>query len=178
MMGDGVLLRDRSATAQSEACRTRVSFTVLGGVGAVSWRLAVSGSCRLRRWLVAAGGNFGVATSFEYRLHKVGPLVIGELTAFPFGAAWGPSRGPRRSSRQQTVYRCTTADPQSINPAPIMPLSGQHPWIGHRALNYPEFGVLAVCSCVYPRQPLPADGNPADRPRDPGADPSPWFGRW
>jgi hypothetical protein len=35
------------------------------------------------------GGNFGVATSFEYRLHKVGPLVIGELTAFPFGAAWG-----------------------------------------------------------------------------------------
>jgi len=35
---------------------------------------------------VRGGGDFGVATSFEYRLHKVGPAVIGELIAFPFAA--------------------------------------------------------------------------------------------
>ncbi len=34
------------------------------------------------------GGNFGVAVSFEYRLHPVGPIVTGGLIAHPFSAAW------------------------------------------------------------------------------------------
>jgi FAD/FMN-containing dehydrogenase len=29
------------------------------------------------------GGNFGVATSFEYRLHEIGPIVLGGLMMFP-----------------------------------------------------------------------------------------------
>src|SRR5215468_4518504 len=33
------------------------------------------------------GGNFGVATSFEYRIHPVGPTVIGGLIAYPFDQA-------------------------------------------------------------------------------------------
>jgi FAD/FMN-containing dehydrogenase len=33
------------------------------------------------------GGNFGVAASFEFRLHPVGPIVIGGLVAFPFAEA-------------------------------------------------------------------------------------------
>jgi FAD/FMN-containing dehydrogenase len=36
-------------------------------------------------WAVrGGGGNFGVATSFEYQLHPVGPQVIGGLIAHPF----------------------------------------------------------------------------------------------
>jgi FAD/FMN-containing dehydrogenase len=39
-------------------------------------------------WAVrGGGGNFGVATSFEYRLHPVGPRVTGGLIAHPFPAA-------------------------------------------------------------------------------------------
>jgi FAD/FMN-containing dehydrogenase len=39
-------------------------------------------------WAVrGGGGNFGVAASFEFRLHPVGPIVTGGLVAFPFAEA-------------------------------------------------------------------------------------------
>jgi FAD/FMN-containing dehydrogenase len=33
------------------------------------------------------GGNFGIASSFEFRLHPVGPMVSGGLAAWPFARA-------------------------------------------------------------------------------------------
>ncbi len=39
-------------------------------------------------WAVrGGGGNFGVATSFEYQLHPVGPMITGGLVAHPFDRA-------------------------------------------------------------------------------------------
>lgn len=39
-------------------------------------------------WAVrGGGGNFGIAASFEFRLHPVGPIVMGGLAAFPFAEA-------------------------------------------------------------------------------------------
>ena len=39
-------------------------------------------------WAVrGGGGNFGVAVSFEYRLHPVGPTVTAGVIAHPFAAA-------------------------------------------------------------------------------------------
>ena len=37
--------------------------------------------------LRGGGGNFGVVTSFEYRLHPVGPIITGGLVIHPFDAA-------------------------------------------------------------------------------------------
>jgi FAD/FMN-containing dehydrogenase len=42
--------------------------------------------------LRGGGGNFGVATALEYRLHPVGPIVTGGLIAYPFSAAWDTLR--------------------------------------------------------------------------------------
>jgi FAD/FMN-containing dehydrogenase len=38
--------------------------------------------------LRGGGGNFGVAASFQYRLHQVGPIITGGVIAYPFGEAW------------------------------------------------------------------------------------------
>jgi FAD/FMN-containing dehydrogenase len=47
-------------------------------------------------WAVrGGGGNFGVAGSFEFRLHPVGPVVIGGRVAFPFAEARQVLRGFR-----------------------------------------------------------------------------------
>jgi FAD/FMN-containing dehydrogenase len=47
-------------------------------------------------WAVrGGGGNFGIAASFEFQLHQVGPMVFGGLAAFPFSEARQVLRGFR-----------------------------------------------------------------------------------
>jgi FAD/FMN-containing dehydrogenase len=46
--------------------------------------------------LRGGGGNFGVVTSFEYRLHDVGPMIIGGLLVHPFARAAETLRFYRR----------------------------------------------------------------------------------
>jgi FAD/FMN-containing dehydrogenase len=48
-------------------------------------------------WAVrGGGGNFGVVTSFEYRLHKLGPEVLAGLVVYPFEQAPQVFEGYRR----------------------------------------------------------------------------------
>lgn len=49
--------------------------------------------------LRGGGGNFGVATSFEFRLHPVGPMVTGGIVAHPFDRARDTLRFFRECTR-------------------------------------------------------------------------------
>ena len=72
------------------------------------------------------GGNFGIVTSFEYRLHPVGPIVLAGpifhhlddarkvLRFYREFAASAPQKGARRSS--STTARAATADPARGRP--------------------------------------------------------------
>ncbi len=58
--------------------------------------------------LRGGGGNFGVVTSFEYRLHAVGPTILGGMVAYPLGKAKEVLRFYRELSKaapdELTVY--------------------------------------------------------------------------
>ncbi|HTI84837.1 MAG TPA: FAD-binding oxidoreductase [Acetobacteraceae bacterium] len=59
-------------------------------------------------WAVrGGGGNFGVATSLEYRLFPVGPTVTGGLIAYPFD-------GARQMLRSYRDFTATIPDEHSV----------------------------------------------------------------
>ena len=74
--------------------------------------------------LRGGGGNFGVVTSFEYRLHKVGPTVYGGAVFYPadqatdllrFYAAWTKELPDELT----TVFVFLTAPPEPFIPAEL-----------------------------------------------------------
>src|SRR3954451_5497380 len=83
--------------------------------------------------LRGGGGNFGVVTSFVYRLHPVGPIVLGGLLLYPATVAAGflallPARlprllprldggPPRRADRQPKPVGRTTGVIRALRPA-------------------------------------------------------------
>jgi FAD/FMN-containing dehydrogenase len=50
--------------------------------------------------LRGGGGNFGVVTSFEYRLHAVGPVVLGGMAAYPLAQTRNVLRFYREFNQQ------------------------------------------------------------------------------
>ena len=65
--------------------------------------------------LRGGGGNFGVVTSFEYRLHAVGPTILGGMVAYPLAKVKEVLRFYREFNRtapdELTTYAVLTTPP-------------------------------------------------------------------
>ncbi len=84
--------------------------------------------------LRGGGGNFGVVTSFEYRLHEVGPTVLSGLVFYPAEEARQVLAGYRAAcaaapDELTTLVNLTTAPPvpflpESVHGTPIIGVGG------------------------------------------------------
>ncbi|HZJ02617.1 MAG TPA: FAD-binding oxidoreductase [Thermoleophilia bacterium] len=87
-------------------------------------------------WAVrGGGGNFGVATRFEFRLHEVGPLVTGGLIAW----------SAEKADEVLEVYRdLTSTAPRELTAALIIRLAPPAPFIPEEWHGRPIIGML-IC---------------------------------
>jgi FAD/FMN-containing dehydrogenase len=73
-------------------------------------------------WAIrGGGGNFGIATSLEYRLHPVGPLVAGGVVMYPASQAHDVLRGYREVMTNAPEELSALAAFRSAPPAPFVP---------------------------------------------------------
>jgi FAD/FMN-containing dehydrogenase len=87
-------------------------------------------------WAIrGGGGNFGVATSFEFRLHSVGPEVLSGLIVHPFSEAKPVLDGYRRFIAQAPEELTVWVVLRKAPPLPFLP----EEWHGK------EVVVLALC---------------------------------
>jgi len=73
--------------------------------------------------LRGGGGNFGVATSLEYALHRVGPTVLGGLVFFPGEAARQVLTGWRNLTTTMPDELTSLVDLTTAPPVPFLPES-------------------------------------------------------
>jgi hypothetical protein len=87
-------------------------------------------------WAVrGGGGNFGVVTSFEYRLHEVGPIVVGGMALFP----------AERAAEVLRAYRDIMATaPDELTLAAVYLSAPPAPFVPKEAVGAP---MLAIAGC-------------------------------
>jgi FAD/FMN-containing dehydrogenase len=71
--------------------------------------------------LRGGGGNFGVVTEFEYRLHPVGPLIFGGILGWPLDQAADVLAFHREQTRGAPRELGITADFVTAPPLPFVP---------------------------------------------------------
>ncbi|HKQ61197.1 MAG TPA: FAD-binding oxidoreductase [Candidatus Polarisedimenticolaceae bacterium] len=92
-------------------------------------------------WAIrGGGGNFGVVTSFEFKLHPVGPQVTAGLIVHPFSAAKDVLAQYRRCVAQAPDELCCWVVMRKAPPLPFLPPE----------VHGTEVLVLAMCYCGDP----------------------------
>ncbi len=87
--------------------------------------------------LRGGGGNFGVVTAFEFRLHKFGPEVLSGLVVHPLGDAEGVLKEYRAALEVAPDELTCWAVMRKAPPLPFLP----EQWHGKEVL------ILAMCYC-------------------------------
>lgn len=87
-------------------------------------------------WAIrGGGGNFGVVTSFEFRLHEVGPIVLGGLLVHPFANAKAVLQGYREVMAKAPEELACWFVARKAPPLPFLPAE----------VHGTDVLVLAVC---------------------------------
>ncbi|HEY2635835.1 MAG TPA: FAD-binding protein, partial [Solirubrobacteraceae bacterium] len=94
--------------------------------------------------LRGGGGNFGVVTSFEFRLHPVGPILYGGMLMFP---------GPRAAEVTRAYRGFIAGAEDDIGGAVALLSAPDAPFVPEPARGQPVAGVVVVYT-----------GDPADGP--------------
>jgi FAD/FMN-containing dehydrogenase len=87
--------------------------------------------------LRGGGGNFGVVTSFEFKLHPVGPEVLSGLIVHPLGVAGALLPEYRRIAKEAPDELTTWVVMRKAPPLPFLPAQ----WHGKEVL------IFAACHC-------------------------------
>jgi FAD/FMN-containing dehydrogenase len=81
------------------------------------------------------GGNFGIVTEFEFRLHTLGPTVLAGLTMFPIERAHEVMRGWRD---------CADAAPDELSTAVVVLNAPPEPFVPEELRGKPVLGMAAL----------------------------------
>jgi FAD/FMN-containing dehydrogenase len=85
--------------------------------------------------LRGGGGNFGVVTSYEFRLHELGPIVMAGMAVHPIDSAGAVARAWRDWVEQAPEAVCTGLGILLAPPEPFVPVEVQ---------GTPVLGILAM----------------------------------
>jgi FAD/FMN-containing dehydrogenase len=85
--------------------------------------------------LRGGGGNFGVVTKFEYRLHQIGPIIFGGMIAFP----------NERAAEVLRAYRTFIEDaPDDIGGAAALLTAPPEPFVPEGFQGKPAIAIVAL----------------------------------
>jgi len=108
-------------------------------------------------WAIrGGGGNFGVVTSFEFRLHPVGPEVFSGLIVHPFARAAELLRGYRRVAAEAPDAMTIWSVMRKAPPLPFIPEA----WHGREVLIFAACFAGSVAEGEKAAAPLRRLGEP------------------
>src|SRR5918911_2375018 len=81
------------------------------------------------------GGNFGIVTEFEFRLHALGPIVLAGLTMFPLERAAEVMRNWRD---------CADTAPDELSTACVVVTAPPEPFVPAQLHGKPVLGIAAL----------------------------------